>query len=169
MGDSAKDLPEQHRMVNEAEKRFIMENRDIVATEKSSPPWNDFFKRFAGSAIAIQYFVVQFIITLFLIWLPTYLTEVFHVNFKEMSISSLPWLLMFFLILSAGAISDRVLGLGRSKFVARGVIAIAGFIVFAVSIIFAVLNRKFICKYFRVITRSWWYRYFNGYELGCSN
>lgn len=32
----AKDLPEQHRMVNEAEKRFIMENRDIVATEKSS-------------------------------------------------------------------------------------------------------------------------------------
>ena len=29
----AKDLPEQHRMVNEAEKRFIMENRDIVATE----------------------------------------------------------------------------------------------------------------------------------------
>ncbi len=55
-----------------------------------------------------------------------------------MSISSLPWLLMFFLILSAGAISDRVLGLGRSKFVARGVIAIAGFIVFAVSIIFAV-------------------------------
>ncbi|HHW9622465.1 TPA: MFS transporter [Staphylococcus aureus] len=134
----AKDLPEQHRMVNEAEKRFIMENRDIVATEKSSPPWNDFFKRFSFYAIAIQYFVVQFIITLFLIWLPTYLTEVFHVNFKEMSISSLPWLLMFFLILSAGAISDRVVGLGRSKFVARGVIAIAGFIVFAVSIIFAV-------------------------------
>ncbi|PAI65005.1 hypothetical protein APW73_03050, partial [Staphylococcus aureus] len=25
--------------VNEAEKRFIMENRDIVATEKSSPSW----------------------------------------------------------------------------------------------------------------------------------
>ncbi len=44
---------------------------------------------------------------------------------------------MFFLILLAGDF-DRVLGLGRSKFVARGVIAIAGFIVFAVSIIFAV-------------------------------
>ena len=47
----AKDLPEQHRMVNEAEKRFIMENRDIVATEKSSPPWNDFFKRFSFYAM----------------------------------------------------------------------------------------------------------------------
>ena len=106
-------------MVNEAEKRFIMENRDIVATEKSSPPWNNFFKRFSFYAIAIQYFVVQFIITLFLIWLPTYLTEYSTLTLK-MSISSLPWLLMFFLILSAGAISDRVLGLGRSKFVARG-------------------------------------------------
>ncbi len=44
----AKDLPEQHRMVNEAEKRFIMENRDIVATEKSSPPWNDFLNVLAS-------------------------------------------------------------------------------------------------------------------------
>ncbi len=70
----AKDLPEQHRMVNEAEKRFIMENRDIVATEKSSPPWNDFFNCFSFYAIAIQYFVVQFIITLFLIWF----TDVFN-------------------------------------------------------------------------------------------
>ena len=35
-------------MVNEAEKRFIMENRDIVATEKSSPPWNDFLNVLAS-------------------------------------------------------------------------------------------------------------------------
>lgn len=33
-GIIAKDLPEQHKMVNEAEKRFIMENRDIVQTSK---------------------------------------------------------------------------------------------------------------------------------------
>ncbi|MBO1198506.1 MFS transporter [Staphylococcus simiae] len=134
----AKDLPEQHKMVNEAEKRFIMENRDIVATEKSLPPWKNFLSHFSFYAIAIQYFVVQFVISLFLIWLPTYLAEQFHVNFKSMAISSLPWLIMFFLILSAGAISDSVLRLGSSKFVARGVIAIVGFIVFSVSVVFAV-------------------------------
>ena len=67
-------------------------------------------------------FVVQFVIALFLIWLPTYLTEQYHVNFKEMTISALPWLFMFFLILFAGAISDKILNTGQSRFVARGVL-----------------------------------------------
>ena len=35
----AKDLPEHHKMVSEAEKKYIIEHRDIVATEKSLPPW----------------------------------------------------------------------------------------------------------------------------------
>ena len=134
----AKDLPEQHRMVNEAEKHFIMQNRDLVQTSKSLPPWNQFFRRVSFYAIAGQYFVVQFIITLFLIWLPTYLTEQYHVEFKHMAISSLPWFIMFILILSAGAISDKILRSGQSRFVSRGLIAIAGFIVFAISIFFAV-------------------------------
>ena len=99
-GIIAKDLPEQHRMVNDAEKHFIMENRDLVQTSKSLPPWNQFFRRVSFYAIAGQYFVVQFVISLFLIWLPTYLTEQYHVEFKDMTISSLPWFIMFILILS---------------------------------------------------------------------
>ncbi|MFG6184201.1 MFS transporter, partial [Staphylococcus aureus] len=84
----AKDLPEQHKMVNDAEKRFITQNSDIVATEKSLPPWKRFLSHFSFYAIALQYFVVQFVIALFLIWLPTYLTEQYHVNFKEITISA---------------------------------------------------------------------------------
>ena len=38
----AKDLPEQHRMVNEAEKQYIMQHRDLVETTKSVAPWNQF-------------------------------------------------------------------------------------------------------------------------------
>lgn len=134
----AKDLPEQHKMVNDAEKRFITQNRDIVANEKSLPPWKRFLSHFSFYAIALQYFVVQFVIALFLIWLPTYLTEQYHVNFKKMTISALPWLFMFFLILFAGAISDKILNTGQSRFVARGVIAIAGLVVFSISIFLAV-------------------------------
>ena len=132
----AKDLPEHHKMVSEAEKKYIIEHRDIVATEKSLPPWKRFLSHFVS--IALQYFVVQFVIALFLIWLPTYLAEQYHVDFKDMAISSLPWLFMFFLILSAGAISDKILNSGQSRFVARGAIAIAGFVVFSVSIFLAV-------------------------------
>ncbi|WP_210232017.1 MFS transporter, partial [Enterobacter hormaechei] len=57
----AKDLPEHHKMVNEAEKAYIMENRDVVQTTKKSAPWGLFFKRFSFFAIAGQYFVVQFV------------------------------------------------------------------------------------------------------------
>ena len=67
-------------------------------------------------AIAGQYFVVQFVIALFLIWLPTYLTEQYHVQFKDMTISALPWFIMFILILSAGAISDKILHSGQKSF-----------------------------------------------------
>lgn len=134
----AKDLPEHHKMVSEAEKKYIIEHRDIVATEKSLPPWKRFLSHFSFYAIALQYFVVQFVIALFLIWLPTYLAEQYHVDFKDMAISSLPWLFMFFHILSAGAISDKILNSGQSRFVARGAIAIAGFVVFSVSIFLAV-------------------------------
>lgn len=134
----AKDLPEQHKMVNEAEKRFIMETRDVVDTGKTTAPWNVFFKRFSFYAIAAQYFVVQFVITLFLIWLPTYIHEEYHVEFKQMGfIAGAPWLAMFILIMLGGTISDKILSTGKSKFVARGVIAISGFVVFCISLYFA--------------------------------
>ena len=49
---------------------------------------------------------------------------------------------MFFLILSGGAISDKILNTGKSRFVARGVIAILGFVVFSISIFFAVYTEN---------------------------
>lgn len=135
----AKDLPEHHKMVNEAEKAYIMENRDVVQTDKKSAPWGIFFKRFSFFAIAGQYFVVQFVITLFLIWLPTYLQEEYHVVLKDMKfLAAAPWLMMFILIMAGGTISDAIISRGYSRFRARALIAIFGFIVFAVSLFLSV-------------------------------
>ncbi|MDJ1112043.1 MULTISPECIES: MFS transporter [Macrococcus] len=135
----AKDLPEHHKMVNEAEKAYIMENRDVVQTDKTSAPWGLFFKRFSFFAIAGQYFVVQFVITLFLIWLPTYLQEEYHVVLKDMKfLAAAPWLMMFILIMAGGTISDAIISRGYSRFRARALIAIFGFIVFAVSLFLSV-------------------------------
>lgn len=135
----AKDLPEHHKMVNEAEKAYIMANRDVVQTDKKSAPWGLFFKRFSFFAIAGQYFVVQFVITLFLIWLPTYLQEEYHVVLKDMKfLAAAPWLIMFILIMAGGSISDAIISKGYSRFKARALIAIFGFIVFAVSLFLSV-------------------------------
>ncbi|QLK86774.1 MFS transporter [Staphylococcus sp. 17KM0847] len=145
----AKDLPEHHKMVNEAEKQFIMENRDVVSTDKSSAPWGTFFTRFSFYAIAAQYFIVQFVITLFLIWLPTYLMETFHIDNLTMSkIAGIPWFLMFILIMAGGAISDKILSAGKSRFIARASIAIVGFIVFGISLNFAVMADTLVMNIF---------------------
>lgn len=137
----AKDLPEQHKMVNEAEKSYIMENRDIIKTEKSNAPWNIFLKRFSFYALAAQYFVVQFVVSLFLIWLPTYLTEQYNVKLTDPDMAwaaGAPWIAMFLLILCGGAISDKLLQSGMSRFIARASIAITGFVVFCISLFMSI-------------------------------
>lgn len=135
----AKDLPEHHKMVNEAEKAYIMENRDVVQTTKKSAPWGLFFKRFSFFAIAGQYFVVQFVITLFLIWLPTYLQEEYHVVLNDMKfLAAAPWLIMFILIMAGGSISDAIIARGHSRFKARALIAVFGFVVFSISLFLSV-------------------------------
>ncbi|KIR10011.1 MFS transporter [Staphylococcus gallinarum] len=147
----AKDLPEQHKMVNEAEKRFIVENRDVIKTEKSNAPWKLFFKRFSFYAIAAQYFVVQFVVSLFLIWLPTYLSEQYHVKLSDPDMAwaaGSPWIAMFILILFGGAISDKLLQSGKSRFVARASIAIIGFIIFSISLFMSIQTDSLVVNVF---------------------
>ena len=52
-------------------------------------------------------------------------------------VAGAPWFVMFILIILGGIISDKILQQGTSKFMARGVIAIFGFVVFCISLIFA--------------------------------
>ncbi|WJP97722.1 MFS transporter [Macrococcus bovicus] len=138
----AKDLPEHHKWVNEAERELIMAERDTVDTNKTSAPWRKFFGRFSFYAIAAQYFVVQFVIALFLIWLPTYLAEEYHVQLKDMgTFAAVPWLAMFILILSGGTISDKIISSGYSKFAGRGIIAIIGFAVFCGALYFSLMAK----------------------------
>jgi ACS family glucarate transporter-like MFS transporter len=44
---------------------------------------------------------------------------------------------MFILILTAGTLSDKILQQGKSKFMARGLLAIIGFVVFCIALFFA--------------------------------
>lgn len=143
----AKDLPEQHKMVNEAEKRYIMANRDIIKIEKNNAPWNIFLRRFSFYALAAQYFVVQFVVSLFLIWLPTYLTEQYNVKLTDPDMAwaaGAPWIAMFLLILCGGAISDKLLQKGKSRFIARATIAVIGFVVFCISLFMSIQTNNLV-------------------------
>ncbi|SUM34886.1 major facilitator superfamily permease [Staphylococcus gallinarum] len=168
----AKDLPEQHKMVNEAEKRFIVENRDVIKTEKSNAPWKLFFKRFSFYAIAAQYFVVQFVVSLFLIWLPTYLSEQYHVKLSDPDMAwaaGSPWIAMFILILFGGAISDKLLQSGKSRFVARASIAIIGFIIFSISLFMSIQTDSLVVNVFWLSLCLGGIGIATGMSWGCSN
>lgn len=65
--------------------------------------------------------------------------EQFHVDRDTMSkIAGIPWLVMFVFILSGGTISDKILSSGKSRFAARGIIAIAGFAI----LVFHLISRS---------------------------
>lgn len=139
----AKDMPEQHRLVNAAEKQLIADNRGLLATDRKTVPWGRFLGCFSFHAIAAQYFVVQFVIGLFLIWLPTYLTEMYGVTLEQMGLAAgAPWLMMFVFLIAGGALSDRMLARGRSRFAARGSLAIGGFVIFCIALYLALATES---------------------------
>lgn len=76
-----------------------------------------------------------------MIWLPTYLTEQYNVKLTDPDMAwaaGAPWIAMFLLILCGGAISDKLLQSGMSRFIARASIAITGFVVFCISLFMSI-------------------------------
>lgn len=133
-----RDKPEDHPWVNKEELDYIVKNRSVQQEKKEAAPWRKLLKNGRFWALGLQYFVVLYIVTFFLVWLPTYLQEAHGFSLQKMGFAaSLPWLAIFFTVMTGGAISDKLVKNGKSKFVARGVLAIVGLIVFAVAMYFA--------------------------------
>jgi ACS family glucarate transporter-like MFS transporter len=134
-----RDRPEQHPWVNKAELSIITEQRAVHDENKAVAPWGKFLKNVRFWALGLQYFVVIYIVTFFLVWLPTYLQEARHFSLTKMGFAaSFPWIAILLTVLAGGALSDRLLRNGKSKLIARGGLAIFGLIVFTVSMYLAV-------------------------------
>ncbi|PES30294.1 MFS transporter [Priestia megaterium] len=127
-----RDKPEDHPFVNRQELKMIMQNRTVKAEKKSVAPWKKFLKNGRFWALGLQYFVVLYIITFFLVWLPTYLLEARSFSLSSMGFAaSLPWLGIFITVMTGGMISDWLVKKGKSKMIARGSLAISGLVIFA--------------------------------------
>src|SRR5699024_12118013 len=57
-----------------------------------------------------------------------------------------PLIVMFLLILCGGAISDKLLQNGKSRFVARASIAIIGFVVFCISLFMSIQTNNLVAN-----------------------
>ncbi|MGG0789490.1 MFS transporter [Peribacillus simplex] len=133
-----RDKPELHPWISEKEKVLICENRSITGTVKKAAPWKLYLRNIQFWAVGIQYFVVIYMNTFFLTWLPTYLMEARNFSLKEMGVAaSFPWLAICFTVLAGGALSDIILQRTNSRMKARGSLALIGFIFFIIGLYFA--------------------------------
>lgn len=133
----ARNKPEQHPKISQSEIALIQSGRTISeqGDQDVKAPWRKFMKERPFWAVGFQYFFVAYMTTLFMIWLPTYLQEARGFSLTQMGIAaSFPWLAICIAVLTAGSISDWLLNKGYSQLVARGYIAIAGFILFIIGI-----------------------------------
>lgn len=78
------DNPADSPYVNAEEAAYINEGRSADSLKKAVAPWHKFLRSTQFWAVGIQFMVVDYIMYVFLAWLPMYLTEVHNMSLKSM-------------------------------------------------------------------------------------
>lgn len=116
---AARDTPEQHSLVGEAEKSVIRPVRkgSVSSTpydarssgEKRSVPWSRIFSSKEVIALTSSYFAFVYVAWIFFAWFYIYMAQVRGLNLKtSAAFSMLPFLAMTAGCLSGGAVSDWI-------------------------------------------------------------
>ncbi len=138
----ARNTPKEHPGVNEAELNIIQTDNSaaLEQNKKSSAPWTKYLESLQFWALGLQYFITLYIVTFFLTWLPMYLMEARNFSLKEMGVAaSFPWLAIFIVVMTTGVMSDNLVKSGKSKMLARSIIAGVGLIISGIAIYFAAI------------------------------
>ena len=130
--DDPKDCP----YVSKEEVEYINEARG-ANTAKAVAPWKKLLKNHRFWAVGLQFLVVDYIMYVFLAWLPMFLTEVYGLNLKSMGFwTAVPWIALTFMVFFAGWFSDR-LAMGKNserQYTMRSATAILGIVVTSVGL-----------------------------------
>jgi len=123
----ARDYPQQHSGVNEAELEHIVGSETKTIEKAGVAPWKLFLKSPQFWCLGLQYLAVNYIFYLFLSWLPMYLVEARGLSLARMGLAAaIPWVALAVGLIVSGIVSDRLIARGSSKFRARSVMAMAG-------------------------------------------
>lgn len=105
----AVDNPVDSPYVNELEAAHINAGRSASTIKKTVAPWGQFLRSTQFWAVGIQFMVVDYIMYVFLAWLPLYLTEMHGLSLKAMGVwASFPWIALMAMVFVAGYISDKM-------------------------------------------------------------
>ena len=139
----AKNDPRQSSFVNAAEAEYMDSGRDKAAAEtvKEVAPWSSFITSSQFWAIGMQYFITDYIMYVFLAWLPLYLMEAQGFSLAKMGVAaSFPWAAICLVTFITGFISDKLIAAGMSKYTARTLFGAAGLVLSGVALYLAAVS-----------------------------
>ena len=116
---AARDTPEEHPLVSDAEKVLISQQRDLrapsgasggaVQSSKPAVPWAKIFSSKAVYALTLSYFAFGYIAWIFFAWFYIYMAQVRGLNLKaSAAFSMLPFIAMTVGCLGGGVLSDWI-------------------------------------------------------------
>jgi MFS family permease len=128
------DEPAQNRRVSQDELRSIQSDRGSTAAAEDQPVQKlaHYLLSPPILATAMAFFASNYILYFFLSWMPSYLTDVRHLNIKTMSaLTVVPWTFGLIGSVGSGILSDAILRrTGRAVF-ARKILIVIGLAVAA--------------------------------------
>jgi ACS family glucarate transporter-like MFS transporter len=115
---AARNTPEEHPLIREAEKAYITKNRNprshsgpSAGTQNSKPdvPWAQIFSSKAVLALTASYFAFGYVAWLFYTWFYTYMAKGRGIDLKTSAIfTMLPFIALTIGCLGGGVLSDWV-------------------------------------------------------------
>ncbi|MCC5467823.1 MFS transporter [Pelosinus baikalensis] len=131
----AKDTPHESKFTNAAEADYIEEGLMVDSDKKELAPWRAFLGSSQFWAIGIQYFITDYIMYVFLAWLPLYLIEAQNFSLQKMGIAaSFPWAALCIVTATCGYISDKLVASGVSRHKSRTLFGILGLIICCITL-----------------------------------
>ncbi|MGE1061699.1 MFS transporter [Megasphaera paucivorans] len=129
----AKDTPSDSPYVNNEEAIHINDGRlSDTDNKKTMAPWGKFLRSSQFWAVGLQFCVIDYIMYVFLAWLPLYLTETQGFSLTKMGIwASFPWIALMAVVFLAGYISDKFAKSANSnrQYTMRTITAIIGVVI----------------------------------------
>ncbi|MDR3537606.1 MAG: MFS transporter [Acetobacteraceae bacterium] len=123
----ATDYPRENPRVSQQEIDYIESNRivEAVAHEGHHDPLRSYLLRPSILSLALGMFAVNYVLYIFLSWLPSYLTDALHLEIKQMAfVAAIPWLCGFIGYFGGGFACDFVYLKMTNKLTARKITTI---------------------------------------------
>lgn len=110
------DNPAESPYVNAEELQHINNGRNDDTAVKKVAPWGSLLRSSQFWAIGIQFLITDYIMYVFLAWLPMYLMEVHGFSLSKMGIwAAAPWISLITVVFSCGYLSDKAIAAGVSQ------------------------------------------------------